>query len=113
MNENYHPFYRHSGKFGIHGPLLAILAALIVGYPLGIAYAYLIKWIPFIYLNFLITTGYGLAFGFVTMLLLQFAKVRNGIVALLTGLAVGFCAWYLSWNGFVHAMVENSPRLIA
>ena len=113
MNENFHPFYRHSGKFGVHGPLLAILAALIVGYPLGIVYAYLVKWIPFIYLNFFITVGYGLAFGFMTVPLLKFAKVRSGIIALLTGLIVGLCAWYFNWNGFLHAMAKEPPALIS
>jgi len=113
MNENYHPFYKHSGKFGIHGPLLAVLAAVVAGYPLGILYAYLIKWIPFVYLNLFITFGYGVIFGLMTMPLLKFAKVRNGTVALLTGLTVGLCAWYLNWNGFVHALLEKSPALIA
>jgi hypothetical protein len=112
MNENYHSFYQHSGKFGFHGPLLAILAAVGAGYPLGILYAYLIKWIPFIYLNFFITVGYGLVFGFMTGPLLKFAKVRSGVIALLTGLAVGLGASYLSWNGFVQAMVKESPALI-
>ena len=112
MNENYHPFYKHSGKFGVHGPLLAVLAALVAGYPLGIIYAYLVKWIPFIYLNFFITAGYGLAFGFMTVPLLKFAKVRNGIIALLTGLAVGVCASYMSWNGYLHAMAKEPPTLI-
>ena len=111
MNENYHPFYKHSGKFGVHGPLLALLAAVVAGYPLGIIYAYLIKWIPFIYLNLFITAGYGLAFGFMTMALLKFAKVRNSSIALLTGLAVGLCAAYLSWNGFLHAMAKEPPAL--
>lgn len=113
MNENYHPFYKHSGKFGVHGPLLAVLAAVVVGYPLGILYAYLVKWIPFIYLNFFITVGYGLAFGFMTVPLLKFAKVRNGIIALLTGLAVGLCAAYFSWNGFLHAVAKEPPALIS
>jgi hypothetical protein len=57
MNEEQYTFYRHSGKFGIHGPVLAIVAAVVAGYPLGILYAYLVKWIPFIYLNFFITIG--------------------------------------------------------
>jgi hypothetical protein len=112
MNENLHPFYRHSGKFGVHGPLLAIIAAIVAGYPLGIIYSYLIKWIPFIYLNFFITVGYGLIFGFITMPLLRFARVRNGAIALLTGLAVGLCASYLSWNGYAHAMVKDVPALL-
>jgi hypothetical protein len=113
MNENFHPFYRHSGKFGVHGPLLAIIAAVVAGYPLGIVYSYLIKWIPFIYLNLFITIGYGLAFGFITLPLLRFAAVRNATVALLTGLVVGLCASYFSWNGFVHAMVKGAPALIS
>lgn len=112
MNENLHPFYHHSGKFGVHGPLLAILAAIVVGYPLGIIYAYLIKWIPFIYLNFFIAVGYGLAFGFIAMPLLRFARVRNTPIALLTGLGTGLCAVYLSWNGYAHAMVTGAPVLL-
>jgi len=113
MNQNIHPFYKHSGKFGVHGPVLALLAGSAVAYPLGIAYSYLIKWIPFIYLNFLITLGYGLAFGFLTALLMKVGKVRNGPVALLSGLSVGFIAWYCSWNGFVHAYVKEAPWLLA
>jgi hypothetical protein len=112
VNENYHPFYRHSGKFGIHGPLLAVLAALIAGYPLGIIYSYLIKWIPFIYLNFFIVIGYGLIFGVMTMPLLKFANVRNTIVAVLTGLTVGLIAWYMNWNGYLHAMIKEAPTLM-
>jgi hypothetical protein len=113
MNEQTYTFYRHSGKFGPHGPILAIIAAVIAGYPLGIVYSYLIKWIPFIYLNFLITIGYGVAFGFLTAVILKFAKVRNVPVAIITGLVVGLCAWYLSWNGHAHAMIKQGvPALL-
>ena len=112
MNENYHPFYKHSGKFGVHGPMLAMLAAVVAGYPLGIIYAYLVKWIPFIYLNLFITVGYGLAFGFMTAPILRYSKVRNTLVALLTGGLVGVCASYLSWNGYLHAMAKEPPVLI-
>jgi hypothetical protein len=112
MSDNYHPFYRHSGRFGVHGPLLGVLAAVLAGYPLGIAYAYLIKWIPFIYLNLFITIGYGLAFGLIAMPLLKFAKVRNTPIAVLTGLAMGLIAAYFSWNGFIHAMLKEPPTLV-
>ena len=44
---------------------------MVIRFPLGILYAYLIKWIPFIYLNFFLTVGYGCAFGFMTGWLLQ------------------------------------------
>jgi hypothetical protein len=40
MNSNLHPFYSHSGKFGFHGPVLALLVGAAAAYPLGIAYAF-------------------------------------------------------------------------
>jgi hypothetical protein len=112
MTPNIHPFYRHSGKFNPLWPVLAVLAALLVSIPLGLLYAYLIKWIPFIYLNFFITLGYGFVFGMMTMLLLKIGKVRNSTVALLCGTMAGMLAWYFSWNGHVHTLVENAPWLL-
>jgi hypothetical protein len=106
---NIHPFYKHSGKFGVHGPMLAVLAACALAFPLGIIYAYLIKYIPFIYLNFLITAGYGFVFGFVTSLLMKFACVRSPAVALLSGLAAGIIALYGNWNGHIHVVVKDAP----
>jgi hypothetical protein len=108
MNANCHPFYSHSGRFGIQGPLLAIAAGLLIAYPLGIAYAYLVKWVPFIYLNFLITAGYSFVFGLLTAMIMKFGKVRSGPVALVTGLVVGFIAWYGNWNGYVHTLVNGA-----
>jgi len=109
MNSNCHAFYSHSGKFGVHGPVFALAAGGIAAWPLGLAYAYLIKWIPFIYLNFLITAGYGFAFGMLASMLLKAGKVRNGSIALLCGIGVGVFAWYGSWNGCVHTLVESAP----
>lgn len=107
MSSNVHPFYAHSGKFGVHGPLLAIILGAIAAYPLGIVYSYLIKWIPFIYLNCLITVGYGFLFGLITYAILKFGRVRNRAVALLSGLIVGLLAWYGSWNGCAHALLAG------
>jgi len=112
MNEQQYTFYKHSGKFGPHGPVLAIIAALVVGYPLGILYSYLIKWIPFIYLNFFITVGYGAAYGLMTAVIMKFAKVRNGTVAAVTGLIAGLCGSFLSWNGFLHSITDDAPLFI-
>src|SRR3954471_24135142 len=113
MNPNCHPFYSNSGKFGIHGPLLAIAGGLVLGYPLGIAYAYLIRWIPFIYLNFLLTAGYAFAFGSLTAMFMKFGKVRSDPVALATGLMVGIIAWYANWNGYLHSLVKGLPWFVS
>jgi hypothetical protein len=111
MNSQSFAVYRHSGKFGIHGPLLALLAAAAVGFPLGYAYAYIIKWIPFIYINFFLTIGYGFVFGFVTGLLLKIGKVRNGTIACLTGLLVAIIAMFFNWNAHIHTIFKDAPAL--
>jgi hypothetical protein len=111
MNSQNYQFYRHSGKFGPHGPALAIVLAIVAGFPLGYAYAYLIKWIPFIYLNFLITAGYSVALGFLAGLAMKLGKVRNSAVAALSGLIGGVIGLYLAWNGHIHSIFEGAPVL--
>src|ERR1043166_289137 len=111
------PVYRHSGKFGLHGPLVALFAAVVIGFPLGFAYAYGMKWIPFIYINFVLTTCYALAFGFSIGFIMKWAKVRNTFVAFLCGLIGGLLAMYFNWNAHVHALFDgaaavNPPRII-
>ncbi|HEU5396854.1 MAG TPA: hypothetical protein VFV81_06790 [Verrucomicrobiae bacterium] len=93
-------------------PFLAILVAIVAGFPLGIVYAYLIKWIPFIYLNFLVTLGYGFLLGFLTLQMLKFGKVRNAAVALVTGIVAGVVGLYFSWNGHVHSLAAEIPWLL-
>src|SRR5579862_2664988 len=113
MSSNIHPFYSHSGKFGAHGPILALAAGGVLAFPLGLLYSYLIKWIPIIYLNFLVTAGYGGLFGFITQKFLKFGKVRNNTLALLTATIVGLLAWYGSWNGCAKALVgAKAPWLL-
>jgi hypothetical protein len=113
MSSTIHSFYSHSGKFGVQGPVAAIAVGAIAAFPLGFVYSYLIKWIPFIYLNFLITLGYGFLFGFITRWLLKFGKVRNNLVALLSSGVVGLLAWYGSWNGCARALIgSEAPWLL-
>ena len=101
--------YRHSGKFNAAGPVLGVAAAAIVGIPLGLAYSYLIRWVPFIYVNFLATLGYGFAFGWMTTRILKFTHVRNTVLAALTGLAAGLVALYGEWSGHIHTLFEDAP----
>lgn len=111
MNSEPFQSYKHSGKFGVHGPLLALVVGTIAAFPLGFAYAYLVKWIPFVYVNFFATLGYGFLFGWLTGKFMKMGKVRNGGVAALTGLALGTIAWYFAWNGSIHATFafEKAP----
>lgn len=104
--------YRHSGKFNPAALAAALGAAAGLGIPLGLAYAYLLRWIPFIYVNFLLTIGYGFAFGWLTRRLLKLGRVRNGTAAALTGLGVGLIALYCNWSGHIHALVDDAPWVL-
>jgi hypothetical protein len=109
MNSETYLFYRHSGKFSPHGLALAILVPIAAGFGLGYVYAYLIKWIPFIYLNVFITAGYGGVIGFIAGWMLKLGKVRNNALAALCGLLAGVSGLYLGWNGHIHAYFEDAP----
>ncbi len=101
--------YRHSGKFNPPAVLLPLIAAVVLGFPLGFAYAYLIRWIPFVYINFIITLGYGFTFGWGTGRLLKAGHVRNTTLAASCGIAVGIIALYAEWNGHLHAVFDDAP----
>jgi hypothetical protein len=105
--------YRHSGKFGIHALLLVPLVGALLGWPLGFGYAFLIKWIPIVYLNILITVGYGFIVGFAVAATVKFCRVRNVLVASLLATVVGLLANYFQWNGHMHALLDGAPPLCA
>ena len=56
--------YKHSGRSGALGVPLALVAGLAAACLLGAGYAFAVNWIPFIYINFFVTLGFGFAVGF-------------------------------------------------
>ena len=109
MNADTLDAYRHSGKFNPLGILLAVAAAALLSLPLGLAYSYLLRWIPFVYVNVLATFGYGSAFGWVTARLLKAGHVRNLPLAAVVGLAAGLFALYGEWSGHLHTLFDDGP----
>jgi len=101
--------YRHSGKFKATGLVLPLGAAAAAGVPLGLAYSYVIRWIPFVYINFFATLGYGFLFGWMTAHLLKAGHVRNTALAALCGLGVGLIALYCEWSGHLHVVFDDAP----
>ena len=101
--------YRHSGEFGLSALLVLPLGAAVLGWPLGFAYGYLIKWIPFVYLNIFIVLGYGAALGAASDYLLQKCHVRNVVVAFVLSALVGVAAIYFQWNGHMNALFDEDP----
>ena len=109
MNADTLETYRHSGKFRAEGMVLSVAAAAAIGFPLGLAYAYLLRWVPFIYVNILATFGYGFVFGWVTTRILKASQMRNPALAALCGLAAGLMALYGEWSGHLHTLFKDAP----
>lgn len=103
--------YRHSRKFGAHGPLLNLLVAVAVGFPVGLIYAYITTWLPFVYLNALITVGYGALVGVVGAEIMKRCRVRNNAVAVVGALASGLVVLYFIWSAHVHVTYKGAPIL--
>ena len=78
-------YYKPSGKFSPIAFVYLLLVCAIVMPILGTIYAYATWYIPIIYVNFLITFGFGVSISFVVRLLvIRLGKVRNyGLSALL------------------------------
>lgn len=103
--------YRHSGKFGPFGPVLVLGAVLALGFPLGFAYGFVMKWIPFILLRVFGTAAYGFGLGLLTMQMLKLGKVRSNPIAGLCGALAGCIGLYFSWNGHLHTLFKDAPLL--
>ena len=70
-------FYVHSGRFSTSGLLLCLLLSSLIAAALAVPYGYAIRYIPLIYVKFLVTFGFGLAIGFGLNVGAKLGKVRN------------------------------------
>jgi hypothetical protein len=102
-------YYQPSGKFSILSFLGFLLAAMLVFPILGLAYAYAIWYIPFIYLNFGLVLGLGAAVGWVlAYAAVKMGKVRNPMLATVLGIAGGLVALYFQvWLDLVMNIGES------
>jgi len=101
--------YRPSGKFTVAGLVVPLLAGAALAFPLGLAYAKALRWIPFVYINMLATVAYGFALGWLTNLTIKHTRVRHVALATLLGAAVGCIGVYFEWSGFIWAVWEDAP----
>ncbi len=102
-------YYAPSGKFSNLSILYFILAALIAFPILGLIYSYCIWYIPFVYINFFITAGFGFALGWlISFLVINLGKVRNTSMATLFGALGGLIAIYFHWAVWVDLVINVS-----
>lgn len=90
-------YYEESGKVPPVGPVVVLLGGSIAAAVLSFIYAYATSYIPFIYLNFLLTIGLGAAAGIGAAKGAYFGKVRNQKVVVALAIVLAFVACYFAW----------------
>ncbi|MDD4892140.1 MAG: hypothetical protein PHU85_19630, partial [Phycisphaerae bacterium] len=103
-------YYRHSGHFSIAGLLLGFLGGVGVGVPLAVLYGVISFYDPIIYINLLLTLGFGLAVAWTAAKVMKFAKVRNTVLACTVALAAMLVAYYVSWVSWVWAVMQSAKQ---
>ncbi len=101
--------YHHSGKFSVAGLLLPLALTAVAAFPLGLAYAFVVRWIPFIYLNALVCIGYGMAIGWIATRAVKIGLVRSPGLAAAGGAGAGVIALYAIWSGAIHHLFQGAP----
>ncbi len=105
--------YQPSGRFGLSTVLLVPLLGVPTAAVAAAIYAYAILYIPFVYINALITVGFGFVVGFAVAKGVALGKARSGALAALLGLLVGAAALCLSWVFWIYALLRRSDVDVA
>lgn len=100
-------YYKPSGRFSLIFLFYFLLVSVIAFPILGLIYAYFIWYIPFIYINFFITIGFGFLIGFfISIIVIKKGKVRNPLLGFIIGLAGAFLALYFHWAIWIDLVIN-------
>ena len=100
-------YYQSSNKFSPLSFLYFIIACVVAIPILALIYSYAIWYIPFPYINFFITLGFGFAIGWVVQTMaISFGKVRSDKMAYLFGFIGALIGLYLSWAVWVDLVIN-------
>jgi hypothetical protein len=102
-------YYEHSGRTPLPSVLLAGLAGIVAALAAGIAYAYVIEFVPYIKLRGLAACGFGALAGFVTARIAKAGKVRSLSVGLaIVGVAT-LAGYYACWLVWIKNLLGKAP----
>ncbi|UOQ72584.1 hypothetical protein [Hymenobacter cellulosilyticus] len=90
-------YYQPSKRITIGGVLSFLLLGAVAAVPLAFVYVYATWYIPFIYINVLLTVGFGAGLAIVLKGLTTLGKLRNPALVGWLAIVVGLWAWYVQW----------------
>jgi hypothetical protein len=90
--------YRHSGTVPIGGAILTGVVGLVTALVCGVIYTFAVAYIPFIYLNFLFTLGFGAAIGCAVSWGSTAGKIRNTFLVTAIAWVCALLGIYTEWG---------------
>ena len=107
------PYYKPSGEVTVAGLASGIGGGLVAAVALAFAYAYLITYVPLIYLNILCVIGYAFVLGSVAAALVRWGKMRNPAVGMFIAMFVALVSYYFSWAVWLSIIVSHDEFSIS
>ncbi len=101
------PFYQYSQKFSLISLVLILLVSAVFAVILGALYGLAIFYIPFIYLNFILTLLFGFALGGLIGTFGRLFHIRNPSLIWVIGFVIGVLAYYVAWVMWLHYFKEQ------
>lgn len=90
-------YYKPSGRITVGGILGFVLLGAVAAFGLAFGYVYATWYIPFIYINVVLTLAFGALLAYVLKRMTTVGKLRNPALVGWLALAVGLWAWYVQW----------------
>ncbi|MCP4216813.1 MAG: DMT family transporter [bacterium] len=110
-------YYQYSGVFTFQGILFMVILGAVGAAVLSALYGYGTKYIPFIYVNVLLTVGLGILVGALVGKGAKWGNVRKPGLATIFGIVFGIVAEYGGWVAWFYAVTEQkilvlSPKIL-
>jgi hypothetical protein len=105
--------YRHSGNMSVAAPFVLIGCGLLSSSALGIAYVFVVNWIPLIYAALAAPLAFGAALGAIFSQCASAYRIRNNPLVVFITLLCSLWGLYLAWifDGMARFGVGNVPVL--
>jgi hypothetical protein len=104
--------YRSTGTFSPAGIGIGLALSLAAMFPIAFIYSYAVRYIPFIYLNFLVSFGAVFAVAWVYVLGEGLGRNRSRAASLVAMLLAAFLTLFVFWVTFLYVLSERKLEYV-